>query len=213
MNIAVIIPDRGDRPQFMSNCLRILSTQTLQAVHVEVVNYPPQTNKKDLSQRYRIGYEKINHIKNIDLVAFWENDDWYHHEYLERMSELWMLNREPNIIGLKTRIYYHLRTLKYGRMDKGYPAMFNTCIKPYQKFDWCADDEMSCDYHLWRTLSGIEVYTPKILSIGMKHGIGMSGGRGHDPNFSAYKNDDRDLRWLKSILDEESFYFYTNIFK
>jgi hypothetical protein len=41
MRVGVIIPDRGDRPRLLENCMRMLRAQTLQPVAVELINFTP----------------------------------------------------------------------------------------------------------------------------------------------------------------------------
>ena len=82
--IGVIIPDRGDRPKFLENCLRMLKAQTMQPTIIEIVNDAPFSDEKDITLRYRLGYERLRN-KEIEVIALIENDDWYAPDYLEIM--------------------------------------------------------------------------------------------------------------------------------
>ena len=74
IKLALIIPYRNDRPLFMENLHRMIKNQLLQPVHIEIVDYEPNSNQIDITERYRTGYEALKG-KNIDLIAFLEVDD------------------------------------------------------------------------------------------------------------------------------------------
>ena len=59
MRTAVLIPSRNDRPDFLANCLRMMQAQTLQPYHIEIVDDKALSNEKDITLRYRIGYDKL----------------------------------------------------------------------------------------------------------------------------------------------------------
>jgi hypothetical protein len=45
-------------------------------------------------------------------------------------------------------------------------------------------------------------------SIGIKHGIGLCGGKGHKMEMN---NKDPDMTWLKARVDNDSFEFYKQL--
>lgn len=221
MNIGIIIPDRGDRPRFMENCMRMLHAQTLKPVFIALENDPPASDKCDITPRYRAGYEKCNAFSKVnrplDVIALWENDDFYAPDYLETMVGHWLEEGKPDILGTNYTIYYHIKLRKYYQMTHFTRASaMNTLLKPGLKIEWPMDIEPFLDLWLWRQLKGPTVKPTKHISIGIKHGIGKTGGKSHVDRFDRYApprgTDDGDYSFLKSVMDPESFLFYTNYF-
>lgn len=214
MKIAILIPDRGDRPAFMANCLRMLKAQTLQADHIEIVDDKPLSEACDITWRYRIGYDRLRK-KGFDLIALCENDDWYDKDYLKIMVQKWQEHGHPNIFGTNYTIYYHINLFKHMTMNHHTrSSAMNTLIKPDLNFEWCLDAEPYTDMHLWLVVKGGVTFKPeRIISIGIKHGVGLCGGKSHTTSLQRYVNDDSRHRLLLSCMDSESYSFYTNYFK
>jgi hypothetical protein len=219
IRIAVIIPDRQDRPGLTKNCLRILNSQTLQPKDVIHMNFEPENDELDITKRYRRGYEKISKLfLDIDLIAFIENDDYYHPEYLETMARLWINAGKPDMLGLDHTIYYHVELRKHFTMKhKIRSSAMNTVIRPGLDIKWCADNEAYTDIHLWLGDSNIKgpkiiVTPPKEICIGIKHGIGKPGGFYHNCHLGKFTTEDPEMEYLKSLTDPESFDFYSKLF-
>lgn len=215
MKIAVIIPDRGDRPEFLANCLRMIEAQTLKPVHVELVNDAPLNDQCDITYRYRTGYDRLRG-KGFDLIAFLENDDWYSPEYLQVMSTHWENVGKPDLIGNSYTIYYHLGLKKWRVMEHMQrSSAMNTLIKPDLEIPWCPDYEAYTDIHLWMKagLKGIVFKPSKHIAIGMKHGVGLTGGGFHTTKLGKYAFDDSDMSFLRSNLDAVSFDFYSKMIR
>ena len=218
MRIGIIIPDRGDRPELLKNCLRMLKTQTIQPVAVELVNHAPISERPDITERYRIGYDKLRN-KNLDVIAFIENDDWYSPDYLETMVLAWCDHGKPTIFGTNYTYYYHIKLFQYFTMyhDQRSSAM-STLIKPDMYFPWCPDNEPFTDLYLWQKFGNAgkdTIFKPKkTICMGIKHGIGLCGGKSHVDRLNRYEHLDTDKSFLKNIMkeDSESFYFYSNYF-
>jgi glycosyltransferase involved in cell wall biosynthesis len=217
MKVAVIIPDRGDRPRLLANCIRMMQAQTLQP-EILIINEPPFSDQPDITYRYRVGYDLLRG-RGFDVIALIENDDWYHPEYLEYMVGQWEKNGKPDLFGTNYTIYYHLKLRSYFKLEhKNRASAMNTLIKPDLEFPWCPDTEIYTDLHLWVTLKGkrnilkgLTICPDRILSIGMKHGEGKCGGHAHTDRLNRYNNPDDGL--LKSVLDPESFKFYSQYFE
>lgn len=213
MRIGVIIPDRGDRSEFKKNCTRLIERQEFKPVWYSFIDYPAKSAICDITQRYRFGYE--NYGGDVDLIAFMENDDWYASDYLEYMANEWEKAGRPDLFGTNYTIYYHLKKKAYFTMrhiDRA--SAMNTFVKPGLKIDWCPDHEPYTDIHLWMKVEGItkQIIEPShIISVGMKHGMTMTGGRSHVDRLHRYINTDHDLHWLKDTVDEESFKFYKSL--
>lgn len=236
IKIGVIIPTRGERQVFLKNCMRMLKAQTLQPAGILTVgeNYMQAIDDvKDITKRYRFGYDLTCQQFKYDLIAFIEDDDFYHPLYLENMATEWLRSGKPDILGTGSTIYYHLKLKKYFTFNhpKRASAM-NTFIKPGLNIKWCEDSYAFTDMHLWNMSDIAQLAIPettripknlwlrghifqpeKIISIGMKHGIGLCGGRNHIDRLQRYDKDDSDMQFLCDNCDEESFEFYSMLFK
>lgn len=212
MKVGIIIPDRGDRPEFLKNCLRMLAAQTLQPFVTLIIDFPPTDNNIDITKRYRIGYEEMRK-KGVDVIALWENDDWYAPNYLETMLKKWIEAGMPDIFGTDNTIYYHIKLFALHTMfHVERSSAMSTFIKPGLFFNWCPDDEPYTDMHLWATLKG-KVFRPeKLICLGIKHGVGLCGGYSHVTKLHRFTQIDLNKDFLRNNLDETSFEFYSNYF-
>ena len=113
MKLGVLIPTRGDREKFLNHAKFLLSKQTIKPDEINIVDFKPSDNEKDITKRYRIGCEQLFNEKKCDLVVFWEDDDWYSPKYLETIKNNWIESENPQIIGIGKTIYYHILTKKY----------------------------------------------------------------------------------------------------
>lgn len=228
MKLGIIIPDRGDRPEFMENCLRMIKHQNGIGSSIEIchANFQAKDNMVDITARYRYGYDYFRG-KGFNLLAFIENDDWYSPDYLETMIDAWKRYKEPELFGTCTTICYHLQLKSYFTMEHHTRASaMNTFIKPDLEFPWPVDMEPFLDMHLWEMqrnpIKSRIVFRPeKIISVSMKHGVGktVDGIGTHvidDRVRRRYVNkdvsDDYPNGFLKTVLDPESFEFYDNYF-
>jgi hypothetical protein len=214
LKIGIIIPDRGDRPNLLDNCLRMMDAQTKQPDAVALINEPPKSDACDITYRYRIGYDQLRD-KNLDCILLIENDDWYDPRYIERIVETWVENGKPDLLGYNYTIYYHIHLKRWMRFEHHNRASaMNTLIKPDMNFSWCPDHERYTDIWLWHKCP--EIHSRKIveplthLCMGIKHGIGMAGGEFHSTYLNRYKNHDDNHDFLKTFMDPESLKFYTN---
>ena len=217
IKVGVIIPDRGDRPKFMDNCERMIMAQTIvdnKNYDIEVfhVDYPAKSDKCDITQRYRYGYES-EVMQDRDIIFFIENDDWYSPSYMEYMIAQWICGK-PDLFGTNYTVNYHLGLKKYFTMrhDQRASAM-NTMIRGGMKFQWPLDHDPYTDQWLWMRQNGIQTkktFEPSsLLSVSMKHGVGKLGGRYHIDDLHRYINEDNNF--LEYTLDPESFEFYKNV--
>lgn len=206
--VALLIPTRGDRPEFLKNCLRQIEAQTVKADHVELVDDQPQSHHVDITWRYRTGYDRLRG-KGFDIIFLWEDDEWYAPWYIEEMLKAWEAQHRPNLFGTRYTIYYHIMLQKYFTMrhDDRASAM-NTMIKPDMTFPWCNDADPFTDMHLWfRPEFDRKLFLPnRVLAVGMKHGLTITGGKGHVNRLHQYINDDGGF--LKNTLDPDSYQFF-----
>lgn len=218
LKVAVIIPDRGDRPDFLSHCEWMLDRQVgvrtaFRDGHIDltkvIVNYQAKSDVCDITERYRTAYHSLDGM-DYDCVLFMENDDWYSPYYITNIISAWMIDGKPDLFGIGYTYYYHIGINKYIKFDHPRRAsMMNTLIKPDLKFEWCADDYPYTDAWLWNKIKNRKTWLPEMpISIGIKHGIGKSGGEYHRTKLERYNNDDSDLSFLSSIVDQKSLEFY-----
>lgn len=212
MKVGIIIPDRGDRPKFLENSLRMLDAQTLQPHKKIIVDFPATDSECDITKRYKFGYEKMS-AEDVDIIALWENDDWYSPDYLETMVNKWIEVGRPDILGTDYTIYYHIKLFAMHSMfHVERSSAMSTLIKPRLQFNWCADNEPYTDMHLWQYIKGVVFRPSKHICLGIKHGVGLCGGYSHTTKLHRYTQTDTNKNFLRETLDKESFDFYSNYF-
>ena len=212
MKFGVIIPDRNDRLQFTSNCLRLISRQTIQPEIVELVNFKPTDGEKDITKRYRVGYDSLRN-KQLDAIFFIENDDWYAANYFEVMLNEWEQRGRPGIFGTDYTIYYHILEKSHFTMYHNVrSSAMSTLIRPDLQLQWPKDDDPYTDITLWHQIINKAIFKPeRHICLGIKHGVGLCGGANHTDFMKRYINDDDQYKFLSSIVDAESLNFYKKI--
>lgn len=211
MVCGVIIPDRGDRSEFLSHLFSMLEGQTRKPDFIELVNYAPISKAFDLTARVKAGFEALK-TKGCDVVLIMENDDFYSSDYIETMLFLWELYGEPDLFGTNSTIYYHLKKKEFRVLKhEGRASLMNSMIKTSAELTWPNDEEVYLDLYLWKQMKGISVSINRVICLGIKHGIGLCGGNGHDS--MRYDQNDQSSLYLKSNVDEKSFEFYSRIQK
>lgn len=208
MKIAVIVPTRGDRKKFLDFCIKRINEQTLKPDNIIIVDDKPTSNNKDITWRYKIGIQRATSL-GCDVALFWEDDDWYAKDYLEWIVNEWKKNNMPNIFGINETYYYHIKVNKHLWMDHpGRASAFCTLLKlPISKnIKWPADNYPFLDMKIWKEINGKSIrFGNKIRAIGIKHGIGLTGGGGHNVNFKW--SNHQAMKWFKDIVKEDySFY-------
>ena len=209
LTIACLIPDRGDRPAFMENCLRMLEKQTMKPKIIEIVDEKPLSDACDITYRYKKGYENLRN-KGIDVIFLIENDDFYAADYIETCINEWIKAGKPDLFGQTYTYYYHLSLFAYFKMEHFQrSSAMNTMIKADLNFTWGEDSDPYADAWLWYHLKDKKLFTSKnIICMGMKHGIGLCGGRNHTDFLDRFVYDDKNLEFLSKVVDKESLPFY-----
>lgn len=214
MKISILIPTRGDRPQFLQHAHTMLSMQSMPPAHIEVVDDPPADPKqKDITWRYRLGCTRIlEKVPDTDLILFIEDDDWYSSSYIATMVSKWLELNKPVCIGVSSTIYYHLGLR--GWYDQKHPrraSAMSTGITPQgvKMMRWPKDNYVFTDIEIWKQLPGYAFDVNEPIAIGIKHGLGLCGGIGHRRDSNHYKQRDPELNWLRSKVDPVSFNFYS----
>ena len=212
--IAVIIPTRGDRPEFLRICKNLIHRQTVQPDEIIFVDYPGRAGVKDITARYRKGLQEAA-AKKCTVAFFWEDDDWYHPKYIEWMLQQWDKFGKPDLFGIGETYYYHLGVSKRLYMKHaGRASAFCTMVKvPFKMRIWPADTQPFLDMHMWKSVEGIAVRfenPDKPLAIGIKHGMGLTGGGGHNKRFNKWENGDFQ-KWFKSAIGSDFEQYYQTL--
>lgn len=209
--IGVLIPTRGDRPQFLKRAKEMIGRQTLKPDMVEIVDDLPTSDKPDITRRYRIGCERL-FSKGCDFILFWEDDDWYSSEYIETMFAKWMEHGKPSLFGIHDTRYYHVGIKKYLSMQHpGRASMMATAVgRGIIGVNWGDDNNPYTDMHIWKQVQGVTFTPDKKICLGIKHGIGLCGGAGHNANWQRYDKDDKNGAFLKATVGED-YDYYTSI--
>ena len=203
MNVSIVIPTRGtERSQFVEHLTgHLLPRQTRQPDEVILIDYEP-TKQNDQLDRLKEGYEK----STGDLTLIMEDDDWYHCDYIKHTAAAWELFGRPKLIGCSRTMYYHIKARRYKTMNHDHrSSLFTTGISG--EIDWDSLGKR-IDMGLWTKYTG-KLTSYVYLAIGIKHGIGVCGGAGHDPAFMTESDEDGSL--LRELVDKESFDFYNSI--
>lgn len=208
--IGVLIPDRGDRPDFLAQALNYISRQTLQPHLMLLKNEAPISDAIDITYRYRTGCEEL-FAKGCEVVFFWENDDWYAPNYIEKMVQAWQKAGKPPIFGIGNTIYYHLQTGQYVKLNhpRRSSAMNIMVTNAVLKAHWGDDSYAYTDWQLWcqyRSTGKTALFNP-LISLGIKHGVGLCGGGGHTENFAHYNQTDDNDKLLREIVGND-YEFY-----
>ena len=115
MSFALITPTRGDRPMFEKQYWNLIKSQTLQPDDVILVDYRPKSEAKDLTARYKKGLE-LAYENGHEFALLWEDDDWYHKEYIEWLVNKWCVNKK-DVFGIQETYYYHIFQKSYLHMN------------------------------------------------------------------------------------------------
>ena len=214
MKIAVIIPTRGDRPKFLKQCHKLIARQTRKPDEIIVVDYAPKGGMKDITQRYKKGIE-IATKRGCAAAIFWEDDDWYHPTYIEWLLNAWSKHNHPPVFGVSETYYYHIcATSRLYMGHTGRTSAFCTLVKLPYKHSWPADYYAFLDMHFYKKglVTTIKFPKNKILAIGIKHGVGYTGGGGHNARFKWDMIGKEARQWFTQHMDGE-LKFYDDLAK
>lgn len=203
MKIGIITPHQpGERSLFLGQLQNYIERQTVQPDKWVVVDH--DTGKqKDIADRVRFG---LDQCRDCDLILIMEDDDWYAPDYIEQMRNNWIAQGKPDLIGIGYTHYFHIKSNGHALLKHPKRAsLMNTGISSaaINKIKW-PDEQVFIDINLWCDLKGKTFLPNKPISVGIKHGIGNTGGKGHLPNWSMYKTEPNMLANL--IGSDAAFY-------
>jgi len=208
--LALITPTRGDRPLFEKQYNNIIKNQTVQPDEVIIIDYPPISKEIDLTARYRKGITEATK-RGCNIALLWEDDDWYHPDYIKWMISNWENQGNPDVLGVEETYYYHLKLNKLRYLPHpGRSSAFCILLKLPYKHSYPPDNYLYFDLHLFkdRAKRNLKTKTIKfngtIYAIGMKHGTGLTGGSGHKLNFRWDKTN--GLQWLENHCSDNKIY-------
>ena len=197
--VAAITPTLGKRPEFMELCRHYVARQTVKCEHI-VVDTPQHIYPTDLTYRYRIAFERARK-KGHKVAVVFEDDDWYHPQYVERLLAFWEASGKPDVVGIADSHYYHIGgELYWHSKHEGRSSMCAMLINLESNLNLPDDFEIWLDIHMCRNQKGSYFVPPFPLVVGIKHGIGVCGGVGHNKGFSQYKHD---KNWLKNTIGSD----------
>jgi hypothetical protein len=202
---AVIIPDRGDRPAMIKHCFDQIARMTLKPDKVYHINFPPVDNRMDLVERVYDGVQMAK-ADGFDLVFILENDDYYPADYFERvdMSKAAFFGHEQtyyyNVKERTFNSFYHV--LRSSLFTTGFRI---SCMDGFQ---WGGDQFLDIRIWDWARKKGFARQMTLSGAIGIKHGIGLCGGKGHKMKL---KNCDPEMKWLRERVDRDSYLFYAQL--
>lgn len=207
MTLAAVIPDRGDRKELTDQCFRQLGRMTVKPDKVYHINYHPESEGYDLKTRLHRGWLQAK-ADGIDWVFVFENDDMYPADYFERFIPFF---DNYDFIGQATTIYYHLGAKVWREQNhNNRSSLFTTAfrVSALDNFNWDKAKMVFIDLDLWQHAKRLRKRFINTGAIGIKTGMGLCGGSGHRMTTG---NQDPEMKWLQSKVDEQSFEFYKGL--
>jgi hypothetical protein len=210
MTYCTLTCDRGDRPKFFEFCIKQLRALNgdWPPMNAYLMNEKPKTDGFDLVPRFKQGVDlaKRDGFKSVYCI---ESDDYYPKDYFQKLDiEVY------DFIGCQDTTYYNLRNRTYATFKHpGRSSLFTTAFKieALKGFNWPADNKVFLDVALWdyakKTKKKVKLLKDNPC-LGIKHGTGLCGGKGHR---MMMKNKDPDLKFLRSRVSEEAFEFYRTL--
>lgn len=204
---AVLTFCRGDRPKFYEHCLWQVERFHFNAPHIKVV-HQPDSETCDICHRVKRGIN-IARSEGFTWIVIVESDDFYPVDYLDRIIPYM---KDFDFIGDAESIYYNIRRRTFTELKHpGRASLFTTSfrISALDDFQWPEMTTPFLDMPLWQHAR--DKYRMKFIdtgTIGIKHGVGKVGGKGHAMNL---KNHDPELKWLSKFVDADAMEFYKNL--
>lgn len=214
-SFCIITPDRRDRPEFMAHCLYQMERQTLKPGDHFIIDFAPRSYEPDLIERIQDGLWLAKDA-GYDIVFIIENDDYYPDNYLENMMNAFSTTPEIQAVGIFETLYYHLfdRVYKIHRHPER-SSLFCTGfrISALGGFEWPDRKEVFLDLALWSHFKRYACLTLKSgnFPVGIKHGLGLCGGNGHNGKQPYYDVYDSNFEFFTKLVRPESLEFYKKL--
>lgn len=202
---------RGDRPELLDFCKLQIERMTVKPMKSYFIDTPPTTKNPDLVSRVKEGI-RLAQLDGFDKVFILEDDDFYSPDYFEHFK----FNNSADFIGTTKTVYYSLRHQKYTEINHhGRSSLFCTGFKisALSGFKWPDNNYVFLDLPLWsyaakkKHIKFVD-QDVRLFAMGMKHGLGLCGGKGHS---MVHENWDDRLEYLSRVTDSEAFKFYVGL--
>lgn len=204
--VLLITPDRNDRAELLNHCRWQVNRLAGNFEHL-IVNFEPVSAQHDIRERVKFGVDYA--LSNgFEWCSVLENDDFYAHHYLHTVCKLM---DGADFIGSEFTYYHNLKNRTWERSHHpNHSSLFCTSFRAsvMKDFKWHQAHRTFLDLDIWRYARRFRRTFTDLPAIGIKHGIGMTGGKGHSQTFP---NKDGDLSWLKSKVDDVSYEFYSTL--
>jgi hypothetical protein len=208
VNYCSITPDRGDRPHFFEFCIKQLNkVNNGHPTNAYLMNDRPKNGDMDLVPRVRQGIEMAKR-DGFEWAFVFESDDCFPSDYFQRYEPHF---KKYDFIGDSTTFYYNIKTLRWSSFKHaGRASLFTTAfrISALEDFVWPPDNSKFLDLAIWKFARNKKKVFVNSGAIGIKHGHGLVGGKGHVMKLN---NADPERKWLKSRVEDYQFKFYKDL--
>ena len=207
MSHCLLTVTRGDRPQLLEHCKQQAHNFTASIGTHIIIDYKPKSFKPDLTERVKAGYDEAVRL-GIDWIMIIEDDDFYDKNYLHRVL---LKCDTSDFIGCEHSIYFNLKNRTWDKLiHKGRSSLYTTAfrVSAMKNFAWHRAHDVFLDQNIWNYAKRFRRTFIDAGAIGIKHGIGLTGGKGHT---TIFKNCDPELTWLENNVSKESFEFYRSL--
>jgi hypothetical protein len=208
MTFCAIIPDRNDRKELTEHCLWQLSRMTIKPDVIYHMNYQPESERFDLTERVKRGWLQAK-ADGIDWCFITENDDAYDSLYFNQHLKEGVENIDFS--GDDHSVYYNIKNRTWKVLSHaGRASLFTTGFRTLamNDFRWPNDNSPFLDIKIWEYADNYRKAFVDTGAVGIKHAIGKCGGKGHK---MVLENSDPELDHLRRIVDKESFEFYKGL--
>lgn len=175
--------------------------------NVYLMNERPKSDAVDLVPRIRQGIEMAKK-DGFEWALIVEDDDFYRADYFSRYIPFM---DKYDFIGDEQSYYYNIGTRRWTLFTHKYrSSLFTTAfrISALDNFEWPKEDSVFLDIDLWKYARHKRRKFVDSGAIGIKHGFGKCGGKGHKMKLA---NADPEMKWLEKRVDPESLEFYKSL--
>lgn len=196
--IAVVIPTLPGKERFVEHAKMLISKQTKKPDFIIV-----SCKQQGITGNYIDGFEEALR-KGAELIICWEYDDYYIPEYIELTYNGWKNAGRPALFGWNETYYLNIKNMRYVHLQHGkHASMMGTALNYAalkNRVQWPSRAFKYLDMHLWKhqNITKKLITPPKVISLGIKHGIGEFGGGGHVLDWPAWKIEKRPDGTTKS---------------